>query len=106
LVVNGQWADESRVAKQFAVVAFLVDLCEFPGCTDPVLASVFSAIDDIATPGEAVTTGPLAFEELIAKFNGNPVYRYVCPSASISMNVDPHCKGNEVERHRILDTEC
>ncbi len=32
-----QRTDELRAAKQFAVVAFLVELCEGPGCADPVL---------------------------------------------------------------------
>ena len=78
LKVNEERTDEtSRIAKQFAVVGFLVELCEAPGCTDTVLESVFSAVGGIAQPGEAVMTGPLAFGELIAKFESAPVYRYV-----------------------------
>ncbi|EXJ58324.1 hypothetical protein A1O7_05749 [Cladophialophora yegresii CBS 114405] len=72
------WVFESEgtATPQFAVVAFLVELCESPGCTDPVLAAVFSTIDDIAVPGEAAMTGPLAFGQLIDKFENSQVYRY------------------------------
>ncbi|OCT51309.1 carbonate dehydratase [Cladophialophora carrionii] len=76
LRLNEPGADMSRTAKQFAVVAFLVELCESPGCTDPVLDAVFSAVEDIAVPGEAVMTGPLAFGELVDKLEHSQVYRY------------------------------
>ncbi|KAJ9610026.1 hypothetical protein H2200_006356 [Cladophialophora chaetospira] len=66
--------DAFRAAKQFAVVSFLVELCEAPGCTDQVLRAVFEAVEDIAQPGEATMTGPLAFGELTAKFENSPVY--------------------------------
>ena len=63
------------VASEYAVIAFLVDLCEGASCTDPVLRSVFQAVTDIRVPGEAVMTGPLCFTELIAKFHHNEVWR-------------------------------
>jgi carbonic anhydrase len=77
LRLNGQADESDNAAKQFAVVAFLIELCNGAGCADPVLDAVFAAIDDIADPGEAVMTGPLAFEELIAKFTGSDIYRCV-----------------------------
>jgi carbonic anhydrase len=78
LKLNEERTDQSfGTAKQFAVVAFLIELCESPGCTDAVLESVLSAVGEIAQPGEAVMTGPLAFKELIDKFKSSSVYRYV-----------------------------
>jgi hypothetical protein len=67
--------ESGRKATQFAVVSFLVELCETPGCSDPVLSSIFAAADDIAVPGEAIMTGPLFFEELVRSFNSNQIYR-------------------------------
>lgn len=56
------------------MIAFIVELGE-NGVTDPVLASVFSAIGGIAAPGEAEMTGPLYFGELISKFGSAEVWR-------------------------------
>jgi hypothetical protein len=66
------------------VVAFLVELCEMPGFTDPLLDAVFSSIIDITQPGDATTTGPLFFSEIEEKLLGNDIWRYstfrrVCP---------------------------
>jgi hypothetical protein len=58
------------------VLAFLVELCEMPGCTDPVLDSVFSSIIDITQPGNATTTGPLFFSEIEHKLLGGEIWRY------------------------------
>jgi hypothetical protein len=77
LTLNDRAADPSRAAKHFAVVAFLVELCESPGCTDSLLDAVFSAVQDIAVPGQAVMSPALSFGELIDKFETSPVYRYV-----------------------------
>lgn len=43
-----------------AVVAFFISL----GTVDPLLASVFESIEDIATPGNVTGTGPLHFAAL------------------------------------------
>jgi len=60
----------------YAVIAFLVELCENLGCTDPVLESVFSAIGEITEPGNATLTSPLYFAELEQKFLGGQIWRY------------------------------
>jgi hypothetical protein len=57
------------------VVAFLVELCEMPGCTDPLLHAVFSSIMDITQPGDATTTRPLFFSEIEQKLLGNNIWR-------------------------------
>jgi hypothetical protein len=55
------------------VVAFLVELCEMLGCTDPLLDAVFPSIMDITQPGNATTTGPLFFPEIEQKLLGNDI---------------------------------
>lgn len=58
------------------MVSFLAELCEVPGCTDPVLDAVFSSISDIAEPGNATTTGPLFFSEITQRFLEGEIWRY------------------------------
>jgi len=56
-----------------AVIAFLIDLSP----TDPFLASVFSSISAITSPGNATLTGPLDFTTLESHLATNTIYRYI-----------------------------
>jgi hypothetical protein len=66
------------------VISFLVELCEMPGCTDPILDAVFSSIADITEPGNATTTGPLFFSEITQKFLKGEIWRYRISQSSLS----------------------
>lgn len=48
-----------------------------PGCTDPVLDSVFSSVIDIIQPGNTTITGPLFFSEIEQKFLSGEIWRYL-----------------------------
>jgi hypothetical protein len=59
-----------------------------PGCTDPVLDSVFSSIIDITQPGNATTTGPLSFSEIEQKLLGGEIWRYLISQAVRTFQID------------------
>ncbi|RFU82100.1 carbonate dehydratase [Trichoderma arundinaceum] len=58
--------------KSTAVVAFLISL----GHPNILLSSVFEAIEEIATPGEITSTGPLLFDALESHFKSHDVFTY------------------------------
>lgn len=60
--------------KQYAVIAFLIELCE-TNCIDPFLASVFKYVEAISMPGNVTLTGPLYFEELMEQLLSQPIYK-------------------------------
>ena len=66
--MQSPWTDTS-----IAVIGFLIEL----GPTDPFLASVFSYISAIASPGNATLAGPLYFAGLESHLATNTIYKYI-----------------------------
>jgi carbonic anhydrase len=96
-----------QTAKDYAVIALLVDLCTQPDCTDPVLSAVFSGINDITSPGDAVMSAPLYFEELTSKFTGSTAWR--CEQRESLFEKKDRLTSIQVQRlshHPALQGEC
>jgi hypothetical protein len=59
----------ASIDKSTAVVAFLISL----GLPNILLSSVFESINEVATPGETTSTGPLLFAALESHLKSNTV---------------------------------
>ena len=68
-------AANSNIAEQYAVISFLIELCEGKGCGNAVLNKVFAGVSEISKPGQAIQTGALDFSELVTLFGKNDVWR-------------------------------
>ncbi|KAJ0168437.1 Carbonic anhydrase [Colletotrichum tanaceti] len=73
LEVHFVWEAQVKNSSSLAVVGFPIEVSE---TSDPLLASVFRNIDQVAAVGSRASTGPLDYTTLVDHLSKNTIYQY------------------------------